>query len=152
MIAIKPCELFWLEQIFFCLVTTSLTNWNKTNIIELYSQKSAFISLEGAQERLRAREILKVLSMESYRTDSRIRLGTGAYRRRIPFPFPTSPHHSQEGTNQPHDQSTYYGIIFGCTQWNDSEKYLVCPEQNISKVYQRLAMIQLLWPGSKLQC
>ena len=89
------------------------------NYSELFppcSQKSAFITLEGTQERIKAREILKVLSTESYRTDSRITLGTGAYQRRVPFPFPASSHNSQEGTNQPHDQSTYYyGIIFGPT-------------------------------------
>ena len=84
--------------------------WNINNI-----HRRAPLLLEGTQEKFRAREILKVLSTESYRTDSRIRLGTGAYRRRVPFPFPASPHHSQEGTNQPHDQSTYqYGIIFAC--------------------------------------
>ena len=64
-------------------------------------------TLDGTQEKFRAKEILKVLNTESYRFDSRISLGTGAYRRRIPFPFPASPHHSQEGTNQPHSQSTY---------------------------------------------
>ena len=37
------------SKLFFCLVTTSLTNWNKTNIIELYLQKSAFISLQSYQ-------------------------------------------------------------------------------------------------------
>ena len=78
------------------------------------NHRRAPLLLEGTQEKFRAREILKVLSTESYRTDSRIRLGAVAYRRRVTFPFPVSPHDSQEGSNQPHDQSTYqYGIIFG---------------------------------------
>ena len=51
-------------------------------------QKSTFITIEGTREEFRAREILKVQSTESYRTDSRIRLGTGAYRQLVPFPFP----------------------------------------------------------------
>ena len=68
-----------------------------------YSHRRAPLSLEGTQEKFRARKILKVLSTESYRTDIRIRLGTGAYRRRVPILFPASP---QEGTNQPHGQST----------------------------------------------
>ena len=72
-----------------------------------YYHRRAPLLLEGTQEKFRVREILKVLSTESYCTDSRIRLGTGAYRQQIPFPFPASPHHSQEGTNQPHSQSTY---------------------------------------------
>ena len=50
-------------------------------------KKSAFNTLEGTQEIFRVREILKVLNTESYRTDSHIRLGTCAYRRRIPVPF-----------------------------------------------------------------
>ena len=69
--------------------------------------RRAPLLLERTQVKIRARGMLKVLSTESYRTDSRIRLGTGAYRRRIPFPSPAYPHHSQEGANQPHDQSTY---------------------------------------------
>ena len=48
----------------------------------------------------RSKENLSVQSTKSYCTDSRIRLGTGAYRRCVTFPFPASPHFSQEGTNQ----------------------------------------------------
>ena len=44
------------------------------------THRSAPLLLEGTQKKFKAREILEVLSTESYRTDSRIRLGTGAYR------------------------------------------------------------------------
>ena len=75
-------------------------------------QKSAFITLDITQEKFRAKEILKVLSTESYCTDSCIRLGTGAYRRYVAFPFPASPHFSQEGTDQRHDLLRgYYSVI-----------------------------------------
>ena len=57
------------------------------------------LTIEGTQTRFRAREILMVSSTESYRSESRIRLGTGAYRRRVPFPVSASPHYYQEGTN-----------------------------------------------------
>ena len=68
-------------------------------------QNSSSTYIEGRQTGFRAREILKAQSTELYRTDSRIKLGTGAYRRYVPFPFPTYPHFSQEGTNQRHDPS-----------------------------------------------
>ena len=48
----------------------------------------------------RMTENLSVQRTKSYSTDSRIKLGTGAYRRYVTFPFPTSPQISQEGTNQ----------------------------------------------------
>ena len=67
----------------------------------LGNHRRAHLLLEATQKKLRARENLKVLSTESYRTDSRIRLDTGVHRRRIPFPFFAYPHYSQEGTNQP---------------------------------------------------
>ena len=85
-------------------------------------------TLDGTQEKFRAKEILKVLNTESYRSDSRISLGTGAYRRRIPFPFPASPHHSQGGTNQPHSQSTYYGIIFERKPYGEMVQHLKEPK------------------------
>ena len=67
--------------------------------------------LEGTQEIFRAR----VRGTESYRTDSRVRLGTGAYRRYGPFPIPASPHFSQEGSYQRRDPSIYkYGFFFDC--------------------------------------
>ena len=91
--------------------------------VEVYSQKSDYISLGWRQEKFRAREILEVLSTESYRTDSRISLDTSVYRRRLPSPPPASQHHSQEGTNQPHDQSTYYyGIIIAQTYGVDCKE------------------------------
>ena len=70
-------------------------------------QKITFITVAGTQTGFRVREILKVQSTESYRTNSRIRLATGAYQRRVPVPFPDSLHHSQEGTNKRHDQSIH---------------------------------------------
>ena len=69
------------------------------------NHKRAPLLLERTQEKIRARGMLKVLSTESYHTDSRIRLDTGAYRRQIRSPFPDSQHYSQEDTNQQHDQS-----------------------------------------------
>ena len=54
------------------------------------TQKSTFITIEATQEGFRARELLKVLSTESYRTDSRI--GLGATDDEYPSPFP--PPHS----------------------------------------------------------
>ena len=53
------------------------------------AQKSDFITLEWTQKGLRAREILKVQSTESYRTDTVV-LGwvLAPTERRIPFPFP----------------------------------------------------------------
>ena len=71
------------------------------------SHRRASLSIERTQEGFRAREMLKVQSTESYHTDSRIRLGAGAYRRQLPFPFFASPLDTQEGSNQRHDQSTY---------------------------------------------
>ena len=106
---------FIIDNIFHFVVAVFLVEKIKRQIRTLpgkfctmrWKHRKARLSLEGIQDKFRAREILKVLSTESYRTDSRIRLGTGTYRRQIPFPFPASPHHSQEGTNQPHSQSTY---------------------------------------------
>ena len=52
------------------------------------THRRAPLLLERSQEKIRAREMLKVLSTETYRTDSRIMLDTGAYRRQYPSPFP----------------------------------------------------------------
>ena len=62
------------------------------------------------------RENLSVQSTKLYCTDSCIRLGTGAYRRYVTFPFPASPHFSQEGTNQgdvPSMSNNTAGAILG---------------------------------------
>ena len=78
-----------------------------------WEHRRAPFLLEGTQEKLRAREMQ---STESYRTDSRIRLGIGAYRRYVPFPFPASLHFSQEGTDQARVPSMSYNTA-GAILW-----------------------------------
>ena len=47
------------------------------------THRRAPLLLERSQEKIRAREMLKVLKTESYHTDSCIRLSTGAYQRYV---------------------------------------------------------------------
>ena len=55
----------------------------------------------------RMTENLSVQRTKSYSTDSRIKLGTGAYQRYVPFPIPASTHFGQEGSYQRRDPSIY---------------------------------------------